>query len=243
MSSAPVVDDVILENKHSASCSPRYSTSDTLTENENGETTTWKELKSRPSKTSFLSSAYTYPTLLALTLIWIVLAGLKLQTQITTSNTNTNSLQTSNFFINATEETPCGSTANAARSAGCLFDPLTFAWLPPACYDFPLTSSFLALQEWEYYRLLPDGSQRQLSLINLMQSSDEVVYVSWEFHRQHCAFLWLKMHRAMLERRPIDGVSMMDIITEVCDGVFRSGREGNDTSVPGYIRFPSCKVY
>ncbi len=76
-----------------------------------------------------------------------------------------------------------------------------------------------------------------------MQSSDEVLYVSWEFHRQHCAFLWLKMHRAMLERRPIDGVSMMDIITEVCDGVFRSGRESNDTSVPGYIRFPSCKVY
>ena len=148
-------------------------------------------------------------------MICVVLAGFKLYTQLTI----TDSLQLTNVFINATEETPCGSTVNDARSAGCLFDPLTFAWLPPACYDFSLTSSFLALEDWEYYRLHTDGSRRQLSLINIMQSSDEVLYVSWEFHRQHCAHLWLKMHRAMLERRPIDGVSMMGIIPGFVTGL------------------------
>jgi hypothetical protein len=190
-------------------------------------------------KTSFFSSAYMYHTLLAIIIVCIALAGVKLHNQLSDSNY----IQIPKPPMNETEESPCGSNANSARDAGCIFDPLTFAWLPPACYDWNLTSEFIALQDWEYYRLLPDGSFRQLSLINIMQSSDEVLYVSWEFHRQHCAYLWLKMHRAMLERRAIDGVSMMNIITGVCEGVMRSEREWNDTSVPGYIRYPSCKMY
>lgn len=141
------------------------------------------------------------------------------------------------------EAHPCGFDANTARDRGCNFDPLTFAWLPPACYDYNLTAEFLQLQDWAWWRERADGSRRQLSLINVMQSSDDVLFVSWEYHRQHCVYLWLKMHRAMLAGVAIDGVSMLDIITDVCDGVLRSERDVDDTSVPGYIRYPSCKVY
>jgi len=141
------------------------------------------------------------------------------------------------------EASPCGDNPITARERGCEFDPLTFAWLTPECYDYNLTAEFLKLQDWQWWRVKPDGSRRQLSLINIMQSSDETLHVSWEYHRQHCAYLWIKMHRAMLSGSPIDGVTMLDIITNVCDGVFRSKRDLNDTSVPGYIRFPSCKTY
>ena len=141
------------------------------------------------------------------------------------------------------EASPCGNDANTARSLGCEFDPLTFAWLPPRCYDYNLTAEFLQVQEWQWWRQRPDGSRRQLSLVNVMQSSDTTLYVTWEYHRQHCTYLWLKMHRAMMSGAPIDGVSMMDIITDVCDGVLRAKTELNDTSVPGYVRYPSCKVY
>jgi hypothetical protein len=141
------------------------------------------------------------------------------------------------------EASPCGTNANEARDRGCNFDPLTFAWLPQACYDYNLTAEYLQLQDWQWWREQPDGSRRQLSLINIMQGSDETLYVTWEYHRQHCVYLWLKMHRAALAGNPIDGVTMLDIITDVCDGVLRSKRELNDTSVRGYIRFPSCKVY
>lgn len=212
--------------------SPRYSTSDTLTEN--GFSTSWSESKSKAVKP--FSSNLLYNSLLVVLVAWITIAGLHLRN-------HSHSIQTSNTIVNKTENQPCGSDAISARHAGCLFDPLTFAWLPPACYDWNLTSEFLDLQDWEYYRQHPDGSRRQLSLINVMQSTDEVLYVSWEFHRQHCAYLGLKMHRAMLERRPIDGVSMMEATTGVCEDVLRSKREGNDTSVPGYIKYPSCKIY
>ena len=145
--------------------------------------------------------------------------------------------------ITQSEENPCGTTANVARNRGCLFDPLTFAWLPPACYDYNLTADFLKVQDWSWWRERPDGSRRQLSLINVMQSSDEVLYVNWEYHRQHCVFMWKKLHRAMLSGGVIDGLTMWEGITGVCDGVLRDSRDGNDTSVPGYVRFPSCKEH
>jgi len=145
--------------------------------------------------------------------------------------------------MSPSEASPCGNDANTARSLGCNFDPLTFAWLPPQCYNYNLTAEFLQLQDWQWWRQREDGSRRQLSLINVMQGSDETLYVTWDYHRQHCAYLWLKMHQAIMEGAPIDGVAMLDIITGVCDGVLRSKRDLNDTSVPGYIRYPSCKVY
>jgi hypothetical protein len=143
------------------------------------------------------------------------------------------------------EEEPCGKDAIAARARGCNFDPLTFAWLPPRCYDYNLTAEFIGLQDWEWYRKRPDGSKRRLSLINVMQGNDVEIYVSWDYHRQHCNYMYLKMHRAMMSTgdKWIDGVTMWDIMPGVCDGVFRSKRDLNDTSVQGYIRFPSCKKY
>lgn len=221
----------------SSSDSPRISSSFVCSTSDECEYDTDTKLK-----TTVLRSSTVYYSVLAILILFIALAGLQLHLQSPNSS-HVYLKESFKLSINVTEEAPCGSDANAARSAGCIFDPLTFAWLLPACYDWNLTSEFIALQDWEYFRLQPDGSRRQLSLINIMQSSDEIIYVSWEFHRQHCAYLWLKMHRAMLERRPIDGVSMLDIITDVCDGVTRSDRLGNDTSVPGYIRYPSCKLY
>lgn len=45
----------------------------------------------------------------------------------------------------------CGSTPDEARSLGCFFDQLSFAWQVPECYDEETMTEFLAASEWQYF--------------------------------------------------------------------------------------------
>src|SRR4051794_39657381 len=49
------------------------------------------------------------------------------------------------------ELTSCGSTPSKARSLGCHFDILSFAWQTPQCYDAELMDSFINFYNWTFY--------------------------------------------------------------------------------------------
>ncbi|QDS71058.1 hypothetical protein FKW77_008669 [Venturia effusa] len=36
----------------------------------------------------------------------------------------------------------CGSTPSEAKAKGCIFDPITYAWLPERCYDHKLADEW-----------------------------------------------------------------------------------------------------
>ncbi|OJJ34470.1 hypothetical protein ASPWEDRAFT_584250 [Aspergillus wentii DTO 134E9] len=100
---------------------------------------------------------------------------------------------------NTTHLQPCGTDAASARAAGCTFDLLTLAWLPPSCIDATLSQEFLEVASEPFYY---DSDATQLIPNYDALSERPVGEVSWttrKYHIYHCAFGWRLMHK-MLER-------------------------------------------
>lgn len=96
----------------------------------------------------------------------------------------------------------CGVTPTQARSNGCLFDVMSFSWLPPACYDELLVADFLALQPWDWFS--DSLGTEPVSLEVALKGDAAQMYVSWQYHITHCVFMWKKMHRALKRDGVID---------------------------------------
>ncbi|KAL9625644.1 MAG: hypothetical protein Q9160_000357 [Pyrenula sp. 1 TL-2023] len=112
-------------------------------------------------------------------------------------------------------KSPCGTTAESARAASCHFDPISFSWLPDACYDADLSAAFLELgnatpvTNWNYYPPINSTTTKSPSLVPadrdaVLAGEYPFLFVSWEYHLYHCTFMWRKLHRAILSGRPID---------------------------------------
>ena len=91
---------------------------------------------------------------------------------------------------------PCGETPDQARAAGCVFDIVSTCWLHPRCHDPELAMEFVATVPMKWY-LDGDGT-RELPLSEMMTGDHHLPWIVGEYHLQHCAFLWKKMHRAIL---------------------------------------------
>ncbi|KAI8631246.1 hypothetical protein F5Y19DRAFT_25287 [Xylariaceae sp. FL1651] len=95
-------------------------------------------------------------------------------------------------------QSPCGSTPEEALARGCKFDLISFCWLPDECYDSELVETFEAMRTWEYYA---DSERTEpVSREELLAGRGDGLYVTWEYHLRHCAFMWMKLHRAILAR-------------------------------------------
>ncbi|KAF0322804.1 Major facilitator superfamily transporter [Colletotrichum asianum] len=96
---------------------------------------------------------------------------------------------------------PCGATPSAARAAGCLFDLISFNWLPPACHDAALASAFeaelRAAGELAWYRDM--NRTAPLTRDQIMTGEYTGVYVSLAYHLRHCTAMWRRMHRALMQ--------------------------------------------
>lgn len=97
----------------------------------------------------------------------------------------------------------CGNTTAEARANGCILDFIPGAWVHPACYDAELEAEFLQLQDWKWYA--DNETQHELSLQYIRQTGgSNPLFVSKEYHRQHCAYTWMKLHRSIIRGVPID---------------------------------------
>lgn len=114
----------------------------------------------------------------------------------------------------------CASSRDEARRLGCQFDVMSFSWLPAQCYDRDLVEEFLARKSWTYY-LQPNSTQdeNQVDFEEVAAGDHHKLFVSWEFHRAHCAYMWRKMHRALLSGMPIDDYINSYVHTKHCTEV------------------------
>ncbi|KAE9579249.1 hypothetical protein CGCF415_v002387 [Colletotrichum fructicola] len=96
---------------------------------------------------------------------------------------------------------PCGATPSAARAAGCLFDLISFNWLPLACHDAALAATFeaelRAAGELAWYRDM--NRTAPLTREQIMTGEYTGVYVSLAYHLRHCTAMWRRMHRALIQ--------------------------------------------
>lgn len=136
----------------------------------------------RPSRRSmYLLAAATFSFFLSISLI---LVQSHLQTQIL-------------------ERTHCGNSTTEARANGCILDFIAGAWVHPACYDSELEAEFLSLSDWHWFADAAGTKELSFSFIQ-ETGGPNPIFVSPEYHRQHCVYTWRKLHRAVILHTPID---------------------------------------
>ena len=137
------------------------------------------------------------------------------------------------------DATNCGNSSVEALSQGCVFDVMSFAWLPERCFDRELTAEFLAQQDWKWF-LDPEGIE-VVEYVNITTGIHDEVYVTEEYQMYHCTFMWRKMHRAAIAGRALDGYISDIHHTAHCEMQILDRRlRLNDTSTTMYIKYADC---
>jgi hypothetical protein len=111
-------------------------------------------------------------------------------------------------YTSSGELLSCGSSFEEAEAAGCIFDIMTFAWTPPACYDTEVATDVVS----EFSELAPTRGAgvwpwwRWANLTEPLEQTTEVlskyddIWTDTHYHRAHCLYLWRIMHRATARR-------------------------------------------
>jgi hypothetical protein len=64
---------------------------------------------------------------------------------------------------------------------------MSFAWLPPQCYDDDLTEMFLREKQWSWWT---DWSlNTTVKLEEVRRGEREDLYISLEYHLVHCVYM------------------------------------------------------
>jgi hypothetical protein len=95
----------------------------------------------------------------------------------------------------------CGNTPTEALRRACIFDPISFAWQTPECYDGEIASAFRSWDRWEYFA---DIKGREPVSEEVALRGEQDLFVRDQFHVTHCTFMWRQMHRAFTVLKHID---------------------------------------
>ncbi|KAJ6442620.1 ENTH domain-containing protein [Purpureocillium lavendulum] len=133
----------------------------------------------------------------------------------------------------------CGSSVEEAKQLGCLFDELSFAWQPPACYDGETIGEFLAAGSWEFFA---DEDSTEPVPHDQLALTAEPVHVTFRFHVAHCMFLRRQMVRLLRRGAAMDSHIGAYKHTVHCGKTMlnKAGR-GNDRYTTAPILYPVCK--
>jgi hypothetical protein len=87
----------------------------------------------------------------------------------------------------------CGNSPSTARTRGCSFDLISFAWQTPECFDASLVSEFATWDDWTFYT---DRKGNMTVPQEVALLGEQSLWVTWDYHLVHCTFMWRQMHRA-----------------------------------------------
>jgi hypothetical protein len=133
----------------------------------------------------------------------------------------------------------CGGSSAEVISLGCIFDMMSFGWLPARCFDKELTDECLARQDWKWF--LDPNRVEAIDFSDVAAGHYDAVYVTREYQLYHCTYMWRKMHRAMLAGRIVDGYIRDMHHTANCEMQILDQWLGlNDTSSMIYVKFATC---
>ncbi len=66
-----------------------------------------------------------------------------------------------------------------------------------------ITAEFLEKEDWHWY--VSETGDDEISQIEIeLGRGPEAVWVTDKYHWVHCQFTWLKLHRAILGKKPLD---------------------------------------
>ena len=98
----------------------------------------------------------------------------------------------------------CGHTIEEARANGCLFDAMSWLWVAPACYHKDLIDEWWGRTEWHFFSnwtLLPED---EVSRESVEAGEHNLLYTHTKYHKIHCAYMWQKTQKTLVNHLPID---------------------------------------
>ena len=95
----------------------------------------------------------------------------------------------------------CGHTWQEAEARGCIFDTISFSWLPPDCYDGQLVEEFDSKIHTPFFYTREGGKAATMEEV---RKGHRGFYVPWAHHLWHCGYLFRKMHKAIMAQTPVD---------------------------------------
>lgn len=153
------------------------------------------------------------------------------------------SLATWSHFLRPSniQKLPCGTSADEARSRGCIFELTGSSWVTPECYDPVTEQEFLSFKDWHYYRDF--NYTEEVPISEVRQGNGNGYFVHHDYHQAHCGFLLKKMHRAVNAGRKVDGlIKALSHTTHCIEWMLDPPMEHFNIPQFAYTKFPNCGV-
>ncbi|KUJ24495.1 uncharacterized protein LY89DRAFT_561115, partial [Mollisia scopiformis] len=106
---------------------------------------------------------------------------------------------------------PCGESPTEAISKNCVFEVMSFSWLPRVCHDSELEEEFL-MGDWHWWSYKSTGAStggsyelHEVPLTDVATGLHDGLHVTWGYHITHCVFMWRKLQRMAVGGGVIDG--------------------------------------
>ncbi|KAF0319649.1 hypothetical protein GQ607_013129 [Colletotrichum asianum] len=91
---------------------------------------------------------------------------------------------------------PCGPSWRQAEAAGCVYDLLMSAWVPPHCHDADLYRQYVADVNSTFYLDRQQESRVAWDVVLSGRHPDPGLWTDGGFHHLHCTYIWERQHRA-----------------------------------------------
>ena len=142
------------------------------------------------------------------------------------------------MLLPMTNITHCGNSTQEARSLGCIYERVTMSWVPPECYDATLDDEWNSFRNWTLFD--DPSATNPLSTEQVKSGAYEMLYTDVEWHLNHCTYAWKKMHRAFLEKRPLDSPTWKYAHTKHCSRLLLAGLPRDRISTTVERDFATC---
>lgn len=132
----------------------------------------------------------------------------------------------------------CGNTPATAVEKGCIWDAVSFAWVPPECFD--QSSKDAVNLEWKWYH---DSDSEHIF------SKDEMTtgkfkkgeaWVSAQYQEARCVYMWRAYHILTLKGAPIQDTMRKQDISEQCVGILLGAESSNLALVHLSVQYETC---
>jgi hypothetical protein len=95
----------------------------------------------------------------------------------------------------------CGHTIQEAKNHGCIFDPISAAWLPTFCRDDELIAEFSSIgdgpdDKWLYFENRNVSHALDVTEVAALSDHGGFFTATLQWHIAHCSYMWLKLQRA-----------------------------------------------
>jgi len=104
----------------------------------------------------------------------------------------------------STEGTQCGNSWQDAVSLGCHFDVMASRWYAPECFDQEALDTMLAEPQVNFTWYVDREHTAVFPPEKALKGEFDKVWPDNDFHIKHCLYLWRRLHRAVVNNRPID---------------------------------------